>query len=470
MGSAAFNILFVIGVCNWAIPKGEIRRIKRLPVFLLTSLFSIFAYIWLYLIISVITPDVIELWEALLTLVFFVITIVAAYITDRFFHIYDYLTKTYRIGRNGIIIETTTDSSISQNLADFHFKHFPEEIECQDVKQFEDHRREFIINLKNLRKFYPTMDSNQLEVMASAQIVDKGTTSRAFHRMKISKKLTGLSSSRVRQASRRTDLHNGLSDMMTTISAITKTIDHLITKVYFNPGHYTVAERIGKFRVAVVRENGDLKRKILVDFTTEDAGAIAGKDYIAAKGTLCFGPGEKRKEIELEIIDDLVYEGDQHFYVRLFNLRFALTDGRKVSTVSQDAYMLTPMVTRAKLSANSSVISTTSPNDELQVPKTIMTTDTESNEDNSEALLRLVNPSLATVLILDDDHHGIFSLVDSNVSIRETAGVYHFQIIRSNGSKGIVALSYRTEEGTAKEGRDYEHRDGILIFQEGDVE
>ena len=81
-----------------------------------------------------------------------------------------------------------------------------------------------------------------------------------------------------------------------------------------------------------------------------------------------------------------------------------------------------------------------------------------------------MNPSLATVLILDDDHHGIFSLVDSNVSIRETAGVYHFQIIRSNGSKGIVALSYRTEEGTAKEGRDYEHRDGILIFQEGDVE
>lgn len=382
------------------------------------------------------------------------------------------------MGRNGVIIETTTDSQTTQNLADFHFKHFHEEIECNDFKQFEDHRREFIVNLKNLRKLYPTMDSNQLEVLASAQIVDKGTISRAFHRMKISKKLTGLSSSRVRQASRRTDLHNGFSDMMTGVSVVTKN-EHLITKVYFDPGHHTVTERIGKFHVAVRRENGDLKRKVLVDYATEDAGAIAGKDYISVKGTLCFGPGETRKEIEIEIVDDDVYEGDQHFYIRLFNLRFAQSDGKNVSTVSQDAYVTTPIVSRKKLNANSSVISTTSSlsyisNDKLQASRTITpaenNTKSSTDESNSEPSLRLVCPSLATVLILDDDHHGIFSLVDSSVSIRETAGVYHFQIIRSGGSRGRVALTFRTEEGTAKEGRDYEHRDGILIFEEGDVE
>ena len=94
----------------------------------------------------------------------------------------------------------------------------------------------------------------------------------------------------------------------------------------------------------------------------------------------------------------------------------------------------------------------------------------EKSESNDKTLLRLVCPSLATVLILDDDHHGIFSLVESEVSIRETAGMYNFQIIRSGGSRGRVALPYRTEEGTAKEGRDYQHSEGVLIFEEGDVE
>lgn len=47
---------YLSGVCNWAIPKGEVRRIKRLNVFLVTSAWAIFAYLWLYVILSVVTP------------------------------------------------------------------------------------------------------------------------------------------------------------------------------------------------------------------------------------------------------------------------------------------------------------------------------------------------------------------------------------------------------------------------------
>ena len=397
------------------------------------------------------------MWEALLTLAFFPITVGSAYITDRFSHIYDYVNKTYRMGRKGVIVETTTDK-IGE---DFYFKHFPEEIESQEVKQFEDQRREFIMNLKNLRKLHPTMDSNQLELMASAQLFDKGTTSRAFLRMETSKKLTGFSSTRVRQASRRTDFQNGFADQQITPTLSAR--NWRVTKVYFCKGHYTVTENVGRFSAVVLRENGDLNRKVLVDYATEDAGAKSGKDYISVSGTLFFQPGETRKEIEIQIIDNLVYEGDQHFCIRLFNLRFA--EGKQLVITSKDAYCTTPIVTRAKLNSTIPIV-----NEEQMASNTIIARFNEESESNKEILLRLACPSLATVLILDDDHHGIFSLVESEVSIRETAGMYNFQIIRSGGSRGRVALPYRTEEGTAKEGRDYQHSEGVLIFEEGDVE
>lgn len=35
-------------------------------------------------------------------------------------------------------------------------------------------------------------------------------------------------------------------------------------------------------------------------------------------GTITFGPGETSKAITLEVIDDDVFEEDEHFYVRYF--------------------------------------------------------------------------------------------------------------------------------------------------------
>ena len=60
VGSAAFNMFVIIGVCVWVIPDGESRKIKHLRVFFITSFWSIFAYVWLYLILAVISPGIVE--------------------------------------------------------------------------------------------------------------------------------------------------------------------------------------------------------------------------------------------------------------------------------------------------------------------------------------------------------------------------------------------------------------------------
>ena len=72
VGSAAFNLMVIIAVCNLAVAQAGIeRKIEITDVYGCTAFFSIFAYIWLVVILKVISPNVVELWEALFTFGFF---------------------------------------------------------------------------------------------------------------------------------------------------------------------------------------------------------------------------------------------------------------------------------------------------------------------------------------------------------------------------------------------------------------
>lgn len=96
VGSAAFNLFVIIGLCVSVIPDGEVRQIKHLRVFFITASWSVFAYLWLYIIIAVTSPDRVDLWEAILTFVFFPTTVVTAYIADRHIFFYSFLSRRYR--------------------------------------------------------------------------------------------------------------------------------------------------------------------------------------------------------------------------------------------------------------------------------------------------------------------------------------------------------------------------------------
>lgn len=52
VGSAAFNLLAISGVCIVCVEGDEPKKIYDLGVFGVTSLFSIFAYIWMYIVLS----------------------------------------------------------------------------------------------------------------------------------------------------------------------------------------------------------------------------------------------------------------------------------------------------------------------------------------------------------------------------------------------------------------------------------
>merc|ERR1712158_213257 len=199
--------------------------------------------------------------------------------------------------------------------------------------------------------------------------------------------------------------------------------DDGVCRIFFDPPHYTVMESVGTFEVTVVREGGDMNTAVQVDYKTEDGTAASPGDYIEAVGTLTFGPGETQKHVTLEVLDDDVFEEDEHFYIRISNLR--RKDGKAF--------------------------------------KEIEVTD-DNGKRSMQACTQMGTPHMATIMILDDDHGGIFGFEDSEAEIVESVGAYECKVQRISGARGKVAIPYNTEDGTAKDGEHYEAQEGELIF------
>lgn len=83
VGSAAFNFLIITGCCIVAV-DGGVKPINDLGVFTITSISSVFAYLWLMFTLSISTPDVVTSGEAWLTFAFFWILIIISYGADRY--------------------------------------------------------------------------------------------------------------------------------------------------------------------------------------------------------------------------------------------------------------------------------------------------------------------------------------------------------------------------------------------------
>jgi len=82
VGSAAFNLLFISAVCIPAVD--EPKKIADMGVFITTALFSLFAYLWLYICLQVTTPGYVTRVEGWLTLGFFFLLLILAFGADKY--------------------------------------------------------------------------------------------------------------------------------------------------------------------------------------------------------------------------------------------------------------------------------------------------------------------------------------------------------------------------------------------------
>ena len=161
------------------------------------------------------------------------------------------------------------------------------------------------------------------------------------------------------------------------------------------------------FRVSLSRESTDV---VTVDYSTFDGSATAGTDYGATGATLTFEPGDTRKTVAVQVLDDSDVEGNETFTVRLSGARNAtLGDQEATATIRDD--------------------------------------------DGDEVL----PPS------------GLPALAIHDVTVSEDAGSAVFRVSLSHASDEVVTVAYRTSDWTATAGSDYSAASGTLTFEPGDT-
>ncbi|XP_040902054.1 sodium/calcium exchanger 2b isoform X6 [Toxotes jaculatrix] len=424
VGSAAFNMFVIIGICVWVIPNGETRKIKHLRVFFITAFWSIFAYIWLYLILSVMTPGVVEVWEALVTLLYFPVCVILAWIADRRLLFYKYMGKRYRADkRHGIVVETEGDLTPNKGGMEMIIDgklgaggNLPNSnsmmVNVESSKELDESRKEVIRILKELKQKYPNKELDQLVELANYYALLHQQKSRAFYRIQATRMMIGAGNVLKKHAA-----DHARRTAVTDEEAPEEDDLGICSRISFESAHSQCMENCGVLTLAVVCQGGLGENTFYVDYRTEDGSANAGSDYEYSEGTLVFKPGETCKEIKVGIIDDDIFEEDEHFFVRLLNLRVGDAEGMF-----------------------------------------------ESDEVGAVPKARLVEPLVATVTILDDDHAGIFTFSERMVRVSESVGTMEFTVVRNSGARGTVILPYHTESGTAKAGEDYEDARGELEF------
>merc|ERR1712088_219985 len=352
-----------------------------------------------------------------------------AFVADRRLFFYKYFDKKYRAQRGVIVASEKTDV---ENRAEEKFKDFDEDVDPA-LAEFERNRREYINAMKRIRLENPDISLIDLETKAREEVMAKGPKSRAYYRAQATRKMAGKEDAakafKKQLAAEAEAEKAALSEEEAALAASLEKKDDGVSRIMFDPPHYTVMESAGTFEVTIVREGGDMNETVQVDYKTEDGTASSEGDYIEAIGTLTFGPGETSKHVTLEVLDDDVFEEDEHFYIRISNLR--RKDGRNFKEIEVTA---------------------------------------DDGSRSMQACTQLGTPHMATIMILDDDHSGIFSFEDAEAEIVESVGVYEVKVQRISGARGKVAIPYSTEDGTAKEGVHYEAVEGELLYSNEETE
>ncbi|KAM8852250.1 sodium/calcium exchanger 1b isoform 2-T2 [Synchiropus picturatus] len=434
VGSAAFNMFVIIGLCVYVVPDGETRKVKHLRVFFVTATWSIFAYIWLYLILSVISPGVVQVWEGLLTFFFFPICVVFAWVADRRLLFYKYVYKRYRTGKQrGMIIETEGDRPLPSKVdiemdgkmlnshgVDFLDGTLGLDIDEKDLDE-EETRRDMAKILKELKQKHPDKEVEQLIELANYQVLSQQQKSRAFYRCQATRLMTGagniLKKHAADQARKAVSMHEVRSDIGD---------NDPVSKIFFEPASYQCLENCGTVAVNVARRGGDLAKTVSVEYRTEDGTANAGSDYEFTEGVIVFKPGETMKEIRVGIIDDDIFEEDENFLIHLSNVKVLTSEGEEAEE--------------------------------------------EESANHVDCVACLGLPSTASVTIFDDDHAGIFSFEEPVCHVSESVGTMEVKVLRMSGARGVVMLPYKTVEGTARGcGEDFEDSHGVLEFQNDEI-
>ncbi|KAL7831568.1 hypothetical protein SRHO_G00310710 [Serrasalmus rhombeus] len=247
---------------------------------------------------------VVEVWEGLLTLFFFPICVVFAWVADRRLLFYKYVYKRYRVGKQrGMIIETEGEPEL-QSKADIemdgpmlnsHGEEFLDGAVNAEMKDMDEEKPggRWPGILKELKQKHPEKEMEQLIELANYQVLSQQQKSRAFYRCQATRLMTGAGNILKKHAADQARRAICTHELRSEVSE-----NDFSSKIFFDPGTYQCLENCGSVALNIVRRGGDLTSTISVNYRTEDGTANAGSDYQFAEGVMSSNQVRLRRKFE----------------------------------------------------------------------------------------------------------------------------------------------------------------------------
>lgn len=297
------------------------------------------------------------------------------------------------------------------------------------------------------------------------------------------------------------------------VNATLTILDDEISVAFASPV-FVVNEDGGNATLSV-RRLGGTNSVSTVRYSTTNGTATAGLDYSPTSGTLNFNPGETLKTVNIPVIDDNLIEGDENFFVGLYNPSTGVQVGNPgfatVVILDNDAgFFFTNTVIQVLENATNAVITVVRTNpltgtvsvnyatedgsaiagaDYQAVTGTLVFTNGESVKSFLVPIVddqlaegdefftvslsspspgsSLLDPSVQTVIIVDNDSGIRFS--SPTYSVLEDGARAVITVLRTNFLASTVSVDYATEDGTATAGLDYVATSGTLVFTNGET-
>ncbi|NLH74795.1 MAG: PKD domain-containing protein [Verrucomicrobia bacterium] len=293
-------------------------------------------------------------------------------------------------------------------------------------------------------------------------------------------------------------------------SAATVTIIDNDGTVEFARTAYSVPENVGIANIPV-RRTSDTNALVTVDFTVTAGTAVPDVDFVVTNGVLVFQPGETVKNLQVPVLDDLVTEPTKTVNLTLLNPSGGAALGGQTTAVlnieDDDTavefagaaftvyeHETNAVVTLRRIGVLTNVAQITfvatngtavdgvdfvATNQTVSfVPGQTLTNvflrvlDNTLIESNKTVLLTLLTNELvttsvgpqgnATLTIVENDCAIQFAA--TNYSVIEYAKVVNLDVQRIGGTVHPVQVDYRTVDGTANSGRDYQSISGTITF------
>ena len=302
VGSAAFNMLIIIAIC---VSIDEIKKVEQIIVLYITAAASVFAYLWLYIIVEIWTPGLCTIEEAVITCAFFPVLLLIAYCADKGWFDVDVCTQQVKKVRG-----TRGDRADSKTSTELALEHLVSvgnvAVNANGTSEW---NRDLRRAIKRVRKENPSYTQDEVYVQAFERVRQHP------HSPVLSTYVAGEDSNGP------LDTHGRPIKIDASYTGENNASDvgpgAPTAKVGFLEGSYDCSEAVGKLKLTVERK-GNMQLPLKLQIVTKDATAKEGKHYtICAGKTVEFVPGQNESTILIDIVEDDQYEPNHHFCIGL---------------------------------------------------------------------------------------------------------------------------------------------------------